>query len=100
MPVELIDLTDRWGYIVDVKGTRIKQEYAPAIGGNVKMTKDQAEKLANLVEQKTIQINSASVHYDQIYDLWDGKRTMQQIIDDEKDLIVKHTAEAKEKGII
>jgi hypothetical protein len=90
--VELLDLADRWGYIVDVKGTRIKQEYTPALGGKVKMTHDQAEQLANLVEQKIIQGASAGVNYDQIYDLWDNKRTMQQIVDDEKVLMEKAKA--------
>jgi len=90
MGIELLDLADRWGYIVDVNGIRIKQEYAPALGGNVKMTKEQATKLASLIEQKILQDASAGVDYNQIHDLWNGTRDSQKIIDDEKAEMLAH----------
>ena len=87
MSVKILNLQDRYGYTVNVKGMQIFQEYAPALGGKIKMTEKQAAELANLVEQKLIQYGVASVDSEQIYDLWDGKRTMQKIIDDELELI-------------
>lgn len=72
-----------FGYEVDQNGIKIRQESAPALPGDIVMTEQQATLLADLVERKIINHLRPSVTVSQINSLWQGLKTVQQIINDE-----------------
>ena len=92
--IEILELGgDVCGYEITNGTLRIRQLHQPAFSGMLPMNREQAADLAQLVETKFIEGLAASVTKQQITDLFAKSRTIEIIIQDEKDAIVAAAVE-------
>ena len=80
---ELFDVKDGKGYIITSQGSKIKQTYAPALGGNYVMSESQASILSRfIVEKMYVGLSSHVSHY-QITSLWEARKDIEDLINEE-----------------